>query len=281
VAEPVKAVSELERLVGEILDDVLGDGSAVFMSGQADSLVVVGRAADARRVAASTIKLPLLLEILHEEAIGELDLDEVYTIRTTDVVGGTGDLQGQVGRALPLRELARLMVTRSDNVATNVLLRRIGKGTAAVGMGRVNQFMAERGFEATRFERTMLDTAAQDRGQENYTSAQDLAMMLDGIRRGTLLAEVSPTISERAGELLRDRGRIDHDWLGRQLEPGWNLAHINGTLETVRNDAGIITGPAGQDLVLVICQDHLSHGPDGERRIAEIARRIQEIVARQ
>jgi len=274
------AALEMERAVGEALDELLKGGSAAFFAGEGADRVSVLRGADERRVSASTIKLALLLEVLREEALGELDLGEPYTIKHADVVGGTGELQNQVGKTLPYREIVRLMVTKSDNVATNVLLRKIGKSVEAAGMDRVNVLMADLGFPATRFERTMLDTAAQQQGRENYTSAHDLARMLEGITRGTMLADFSPKISEQALKLLEERGRGDKDWLGLRLETGWSLAHINGTLETVRNDAGIITGPAGQQAILAICLDRLTSAPDGERRIAEIGKRIQEIVQR-
>jgi len=243
--------------------------------------ITVRHAADTRRVAASTIKLPILLEVLIEERHGELDLGQRYTIRSSDVLGGTGELQSQVGRALTLGEIVRLMIVRSDNVATNVLLRQIGGGDASAGMARVNKLMTELGYRTSRVQRTMLDTVAQQRGLENYVSAEDLASILDGIRRGTLLAETSPAIPERALALLRERGASDRDWLGLRLAPGWNLAHINGTLDAVRNDAGIITGPGGREMILVVCQDKLANPARGEQRIAEVAARIQALLAQE
>jgi beta-lactamase class A len=138
-------------------------------------------------------------------------------------------------------------------------------------MARVNRSMADLGYQATRVQRTMLDTAAQQRGLENYVSADDLAAILDGARRGTLLADAGPAIPDRVLALLRERGASDRDWLGLRLETGWRLAHINGTLDAVRNDAGIISGPDGREADLVICQDRLTNAARGEQRIAEAA----------
>lgn len=283
-ALPSPVVGSSDRSAGaaqrieDVLAEIVPDGSAVVLTEVDGRPVAVRRDADARRVAASTIKLPVLLEILRAEARGQLDLSERYTIRAADVVGGTGELQGQVGRTLALSEIVRLMIVRSDNVGTNVLLRRLGDGDAAAGMARVNRLMTDLGYASIRVQRTMLDTAAQQRGLENYVSAADLASILDDARRGALLADVRPDLSGRVMTLLRERGAADRDWLGLRLAPGWSLAHITGTLDAVRNDAGIISGPGGREAVVVICQDRLTSPAGGEQRIAEAAARIASIL---
>ena len=127
------------------------------------------------------------------------------------------------------------MVLKSDNVAANILL---GKVT----MASVNTTAHALGFGQTWFRRKLLDTAAQTQGVENLTSAQDLAGMVDQIARGRLL---SPVVSQTALALLVERGDHDKDWLGKLLPPGATLAHINGTLDGVRNDVGLITAPSG------------------------------------
>jgi beta-lactamase class A len=197
-----------------------------------------------------------------------IDLSTQVTIRQKDIVGGTGDLQHQVGRTLSLDELAHQMVLKSDNVAANILVD-------SVGMARVNDFSRAHDLPNTFFRRHMLDTAAQAAGIENVTSAADLAAMVEAIERGTL---ISPTISARAASLLAERGRVDKDWLGLDLPPGAQLAHINGTLDGVRNDVGLITTAGGTSFVLAVCQDHLASDAAGETAIARLARRAYEIL---
>jgi beta-lactamase class A len=220
------------------------------------------------RTAASTIKLPLLVEVLRQSELGTLDLSRRVTIRQSDVVGGTGDLQYQVGRTLTLQEVVQHMVLRSDNVAANILVD-------LVGMSSVNATAATNEFPNTFFRRRMLDTAAQAAGVENLTSAADLADMLERIVRGTL---ISPTVSKQALAYLDERGRIDKDWLGLKLPTGAQLSHINGTLTGVRNDVGLITSPSGKSFVLALCQDHLSSDASGEAAIAELARQVLDIL---
>jgi beta-lactamase class A len=273
--------AEVAAQIDAILRTGLPDGSAVVMTTVDGQPITARLAADTRRIAASTIKLPILVGLLVGEHMGQIDLDEPYTIKRSDVVGGTGELQGEVGRTLTYAEIMRLMIVKSDNVGTNVLLRRLGQSDAANGMMRVNRVLTEEGYALTHVERTMIDTEAQKRGQENWVSAGELARMLDGIRRGTLLADVDPSISTRALALLRERGAVDREWMGLKLDGGWRLAHINGTLDTVRNDAGILGGPGGREIILVVCQDRLSSPGVGEQRIADVAAKIQGLLARE
>lgn len=245
---------------------VVPHGSADFIG--RDGRVTAQHQAGMVRIAASTIKLPLILEVLRQEEDGTLDLATPYMVRREDVVGGSGELQRQVGRIVTLRELARLTVVHSDNVAANVLLDK-------VGMDRVNTTMQHAGFQDTRFERHFLDTAAQARGLENWTTAGNLADMLRQIWEGKLL---SATISERARDLLKERGERDREWLGLALPRNTVLYHINGTLDHVRNDAGIVEFDTGQVYVLVVCQDHLVDDATGERAITELARRVHALA---
>src|SRR5207244_10129874 len=120
------------------------------------------------RTAASTIKLSLLIELLREAETNDIDLSKQVTIRAKDVVGGTGDLQNQVGRTLTLNELAHQMILKSDNVAANLLVD-------IVGMANVNKSAQANNFPNTFFRRHMLDIAAEAAGVENVTSAEALA----------------------------------------------------------------------------------------------------------
>jgi beta-lactamase class A len=224
--------------------------------------------ADQPRTAASTIKLPLLVEVLREGDLGKVDLSRQVTIRPRDVVGGTGDLQFQVGKTLTLRDVVEHMVLRSDNVAANILVD-------IVGMDSVNATAHANDFPSTFFRRHMLDTAAQAAGVENMTTAADLADMFEQIVRGTL---ISASVSQQALGFLDERGRVDKSWLGLKLPGGAQLSHINGTLAGVRNDVGLITSPSGKSFVLAVCQDHLSSEASGEAAIADLARRILDIL---
>ena len=107
------------------------------------------------------------------------------------------------------------------------------------------------------------------------TTAADLAGMFEQIVRGTM---ISASVSQQALAFLDERGRIDKSWLGLKLPGGAQLSHINGTLAGVRNDVGLIISPSGKSFVLAVCQDHLSNEASGEAAIADLARRVLDIL---
>jgi beta-lactamase class A len=266
-ASPGPAESPLAERARAVMAGVARDASVVFLgdSGEIDSRQL----AEVSRFSASVIKLPLVLEVLRQGESGQLGLSETHTIRPADVVGGTGKLQGQVGRTVTLEDLARYAILYSDNVAANLLLDRLG-------MERVNAAIAAAGFPGTHFERRFLDTAAQARGLENRTTAADLAAMLQRVWQRSYFG---PPVSQQMLDLLAQRAELDPPWIGPSLPPGAKLYHLSGILDGVRNDAGIVSFGAGRWYVLAICQDHLADDAAGERAIGTLARQLHALVA--
>jgi beta-lactamase class A len=258
--------SNVEAQIEAAMQASLPSGSAAVITDS--GTLIAGYRAAQQRTAASTIKLPLLIEVLRQRELGKLDLSQTVTIRARDVVGGTGNLQHQVGRTLSLNEVVHQMVLTSDNVAANILVD-------LVGMDSVNATAQRYDFPNTFFRRRMLDTAAQAAGIENVTSTADLAGMLERIARGTM---ISTGISQQAMSLLEERGRVDKDWLGLNLPASAELSHINGTLAGVRDDVGLISSPSGKSFVLAVCQDRLVNEKSGEMAIANLARRVYDIL---
>lgn len=102
----------------------------------------VAVAPDARRVAASIIKLPILACALETVTAGELSLDEQITVTQQDIVGGSGNIQSRgAGVSYSIDELLHAMIAQSDNVAANLVIGRLGMDTvnetcAALGLTR-------------------------------------------------------------------------------------------------------------------------------------------------
>src|ERR1700737_1844528 len=127
---------------------------------------------DAERAfpAASLFKLPLLVEVLAEEDSGQLEADGRRAIRPEDWTDGSGVLQARVGDQLTVRELTRLMIQESDNIAALVLLD-------AVGVPAVNAIVERLGMHATRLVDHRAD-AGLSGSAEHTTSAADMAHLL-------------------------------------------------------------------------------------------------------
>lgn len=177
-------------------------------------------------VSASIIKLAILGTLLDQAQSGVLSLDDSATVGPSDIVGGTGVIQASgAGGSYTYRQLAAYMIQDSDNVATNLIID-------AVGMPAVNEYASEIGLTQTTLNRRMMDFAA---GDENYTSANDVAHILQLIYQGKL---VSPDASEFALDLLK--GQHDDAGLLEGLPAGSVFAHKTGTLDGVFNDGGIV-----------------------------------------
>lgn len=77
---------------------------------------------------ASTLKVPIAMAVLKRVDEGKLSLDDKIAYREEDFQAGAGSLQATIkpGDRIAVRELLRLMIVISDNIARNMLERHIG-----------------------------------------------------------------------------------------------------------------------------------------------------------
>jgi beta-lactamase class A len=139
-------------------------------------------------------------------------------------------------------DLATLMITVSDNVATNVIVDRLGMET-------IQTWIDKAGLTDTRLERRMMDRAAMNAGRGNWTSAVDIETLLSAIAAGSC---VSGEASRRM------RGALEaqqiQDRLPRRLGDGVHVANKTGNFADVTHDAGIVTCPGGTLVIAVLTQ---------------------------
>jgi beta-lactamase class A len=231
--------AELQRR----LDAVAGSlGRGRLSSVVVDLETGASAAVDADRTwpAASLFKLPVLVEVLAEGDAGQLDPEQRLVIRPEDWTDGSGVLQARVGDRVSVRELTRLMIQESDNIAALVLLD-------AVSVAAVNTTAQRLGLPATR----LVDHRAGQAG-DHTTSAADMARLLLLLAAGQA---VNAHVSEEALRLLELRQTFS--WLGEDL-PFWvKIAHKWGDLPDARHDAGLVFTPRGSYVAVVLTQDAL------------------------
>jgi len=129
----------------------------------------------------STIKVLLAVAFWRAVERGELGEAEPHAFQPRSSVGGGGVLRGfRHAAKLALADYAHLMLAVSDNDATNVI-------ASFVGFDRVNGLAAELGLHQTVMRRLMMDTEAVAAGRENFTSAADLATLLEELATGETL----------------------------------------------------------------------------------------------
>lgn len=123
--------------------------------------------------AASVVKLPILCTYFEECNLGNVDPEEVVSIHPDDLASGTGVLRGlPLAAQARLSDLASLMITVSDNSATNMLIERLG-------MDRINQTCSDLGLASTALQRRMCDFERADAGFDNLMTAADTVRLLE------------------------------------------------------------------------------------------------------
>lgn len=237
-------MSAARALADTVAVAVSGSGSVswgVSVLDLADRAVVAEESADAVLPVASVGKLLLLLEVARQVGDGALALDEVLVRTVDDAVADSGLWQHLATDRLPVEDLAVLVGAVSDNVATNVLLRRVGleavRATAAA-LGLVSTELLDRVREA----RTAADPPTLARA-----SARELTALLARLARGRV---VSSPVSARVLRWLALNTDTSLVAAGLGLDP---LAHLRadrglvlhnktGTDEGIRAETGVLHG---------------------------------------
>ncbi len=181
--------------------------------------------------AASIIKLPIFAAILLRAQEEAGLLEQRLLVRDAEKVPGCGALQHITGdREYDILSLCRLMITISDNTATNALIRRFG-------MEALNRDFQRLGLEKTRICRLLFDAEAAAAGLENLFQPEELARLLEKIYRKEC---ISPEASRQLADVLSLQ-QINHKIPGR-LPAGLRVAHKTGEDRGISNDLGIVYG---------------------------------------
>lgn len=200
---------------------------------------------------ASTIKLPIMVELFAEAQEGKLDWNQKLVLTDQDKVSGSGVLtELSAGDALPIRDLMHLMIVVSDNTATNMILDRIG-GDA------VNARMAQLGLKQTAVMHKIMGAKfptqeGQKPGNERWgigrSTPQDMVTILEKLYRGELVSKAAS--DEMLTVLKRQR---DHNGVGRDMIDTV-IASKAGALDHLRSDVAIIYGPHGAVAMAITVQ---------------------------
>ena len=212
--------------------------------------------------AASVIKVPMMTACFQAAQEGKLDLNSSLVIRPADKVPGSGVLKEIPGRTtVPVSRLIDWMITQSDNTAANVLMSRLG-------MDYFNRHFQELGLKETTLSRRMMDFSQRRKGVENYTTAGDMARVLEKLYREDA---VSPQASRAGLELLKRQHLRDR--IPAMLPEGTPVAHKTGLERAVCHDAGIIFTRRGDLLICVLTQRKVRKGTSrpAKRFIARLA----------
>jgi len=268
--------NDLERKITELIRESGAETVAVAYNplGTGHELLINP---DASFHAASTMKVPVMMEIFRQAAAGKLSLDSRIAIKNDfmSIVDGshyslTADsdselsLYGRAGQTETIRELMRLMITVSSNFATNLLIERVTPE-------RVMDLMGSIGANNIRVLRGVEDGKAFEKGLNNTTTARDLMIIL------RLIAE-RRAVSEKASDEMINimLEQKFNEGIPAELPKDVSVSHKTGSIPKINHDAAIVYPPNRKPYVLVV----LTRGIEDEKRahklIADISRVVYE-----
>jgi beta-lactamase class A len=231
--------------------------------------------------AASTMKIPVMIEVLRRSQAGAFTLDQPvllinsfksladgsrFSLEPAD--DGDSSLYQRVGQRVPVSELMRLMITRSSNLATNQLIE-------LVGAAHITQGAHTLGATGIQVLRGVQDLKAFDAGLVNTTTARALATLLNEIERGRIL---SPASSAMMRDVLL--AQEFNDKIPAGLPPGTRVAHKTGEITAVSHDAAIVYPTGRKPYVLVVLTRGVQDGKASAALIADISRLVWSHVTR-
>lgn len=199
---------------------------------------------------ASLIKVPILVELYRRVENFRLHLGEVLVMRQEDQVGGSGILKDLTpDTKYSLRDLAMLMITVSDNTATNLLIDYLG-------IDNINQGIYDLGLTHTELVRK-LQRIPIERSTVNHTTAYDMSLLMEKIARGQVISHIS--CQAIVSILLRCQAPVSiapaapsPSFIG-ECE-SIRVAHKTGSLSDACHDSGIVYTPHKTYVATVLSQ---------------------------
>ena len=221
------------------------------------------RGADIPVVAASVIKIPVMIEAFRAREAGELSLEEMHALRDEERMPSCGTLKAMhTGIEMTLLDLVKLMIIVSDNAATNIMINRLG-------IANVNRTLESLGCEKTRLNRLLFDSEASKKGIKNYITAGEMGMLLEKLWRGEV---VSKEASAQMMEILLDQ-RLNSKLPFFIDSMGIDIAHKTGEDDGISHDVGVIY--AREPLVCCFAGEHVNV-PLYERLMQDAAKALCE-----
>jgi beta-lactamase class A len=223
--------------------------------------------------AASTMKIPVLIELFHQVQQGKVKLDDKLMVKNEfhSIVDGLSyklnaaddseaDLYKAEGQSRSLRELCELMITVSSNFATNLIIEKLG-------VENIRAMVQALGADGVVVLRGVEDGKAFEKGLNNTATARGLAILLEAIAKEKAVDAASS--EEMIAILTR---QTFNEGIPAGLPPGISVAHKTGEITGIHHDAAIVF--AKRPYVLVILVRGLVDIKQSAALIADISRQI-------
>jgi beta-lactamase class A len=221
--------------------------------------------------AASTMKIPVMIELFHQVHEGKLRLTDALPVHNEfhSIVDGSvykldpkddseTDLYNAEGQTRTVAHLCDLMITVSSNLATNLLIQKLG-------VDNIRATVHSLGADGMNFLRGVEDQKAFDKGLNNTTTARALGILLTAIANG----QAVDADSSRQMIAILEKQHFN-EGIPAGLPPGTRVAHKTGEITKIHHDAAIVYAP--HPFVLVILVRGLADEKDSSAVMADITR---------
>jgi len=263
-----KTATELQEEIEAELNLLKGDFAVAFKTLD-DSVETVLINEREMFHAASTMKTPVMIELFKQAETGLFSLNDSIEVRNEfrSIVDSSryqmdisedseGQLYKQIGQKRTIRQLINDMITMSSNLATNILIEK-------VGAQNVTQTMRSYRADSIKVLRGVEDIKAYERGLSNRTTALDESIIYERLGRGQA---VNKEDSEEMIKILK-RQKFN-DMIPAHLPKNVEVAHKTGWITGVHHDSGLIILPDGRKYVLVLLS---KNAPNREKVISTFA----------
>jgi len=228
--------------------------------------------------AASTMKVPVMIELFRQVKEGKLRLDDPLTIHNEfrSIVDGSvykldpaddseTDLYKAEGQTRTARELCDLMITVSSNLATNLVIQKLG-------VENIRATVHSLGADGMYVLRGVEDNKAYQKGMNNTTTARGLEQLM------TAIADGKAADADSSGQMIGILSRQHfNEGIPSGLPAGTRVAHKTGEIpKLIHHDAAIVYAP--KPFVLVILVRGMAEMKDSSALMGDVTRLLYPIA---
>lgn len=269
-------LDDLENSLQSLLDSANGDFALAFKNLD-DTSQYISIHEDESFHAASTMKTPVMIEIFRQASQGKFAMEDSIEVHNSfiSIVDGSPyqmdlgvdsqeSLYDLIGKKSTYYDLTFEMITRSSNLATNILIEM-------VGAENVMETMKQLGAGNIQVLRGVEDLKAFEAGLNNTTTAKDLLLIMEAIAQEEV---------EGADEMFNILSQqYFNDQIPELLPEEVVVAHKTGSITGVQHDSGIIRLPDGRQYILVTLSKNLESAEQGRRINAEASHLVYDFMA--
>jgi beta-lactamase class A len=229
--------------------------------------------------AASTMKVPVMMELFRQAAAKQINLDAGVIVKNefASLVDGSAYqltasddsddwMYQQLGKPMTIRALIERMIVRSSNLATNILIEKAGAANTM-------KLMRELGANDIQVRRGVEDNKAFRAGLNNTATAYDLMILLRAI------AENKVANARGCAEMLAILQKQEfNEGIPAGLPAGTKVAHKTGSITKIYHDAGIVYLPSRKPYVIVVLTRGFAEEKRAHQLVADISRQIYQAL---